>query len=72
MITNTGSTAMSVFTRDGYLDDITEALGFLEHSVELYNAINKYSIDIEAESFYAGLLNIVFGFDLKNATARAV
>ena len=58
---------MSVFTKESYIDDITEALGFLEHSVELYNAINKYSIDIEAESFYAGLLNVVFGFKLKNA-----
>ena len=58
---------MSPFTRAQYIDAITNALSYLKSQVELNSAINKYSINIEAEDFYAGFLNVVFGLRLKNA-----
>ena len=57
---------MSPFTRENYIDAIKNALAYLKAQVELNNAINKYSINIEAETFYAGFLNVVYGFSLKN------
>ena len=57
---------MSPFTRENYIDAIKNALAYLKSQVELNNAINKYSINIEAETFYAGFLNVVYGFRLKN------
>ena len=57
---------MSLFTREYYIDAIANALSYLKAQVELNNAINKYSINIEAETFYAGFLNVVYGFRLKN------
>ena len=57
---------MSPFTRENYIDAIANALSYLKAQVELNNAINKYSINIEAETFYAGFLNVVYGFRLKN------
>ena len=57
---------MSPFTRENYIDAIKNALSYLKAQVELNNAINKYSINIEAETFYAGFLNVVYGFRLKN------
>ena len=57
---------MSPFTRENYIDAIKNALSYLKSQVELNNAINKYSINIEAETFYAGFLNAVYGFMLKN------
>ena len=57
---------MSPFTRENYIDAIKNALAYLKAQVELNNAINKYSINIEAETFYAGFLNVVYGYSLKN------
>lgn len=57
---------MSPFTREQYIDAITNALSYLKSQVELNNTINKYSINIEAEDFYAGFLNKIYGFKLKN------
>ena len=57
---------MSPFTRENYIGAIKNALSYLKSQVELNNAINKYSINIEAETFYAGFLNVVYGFRLKN------
>ena len=57
---------MSPFTRENYIDAIKNALSYLKSQVELNNAINRYSINIEAETFYAGFLNVVYGFRLKN------
>lgn len=57
---------MSPFARDNYIDAIKNALSYLKSQVELNNAINKYNINIEAETFYAGFLNVVYGFRLKN------
>ena len=57
---------MSPFTRENYIDAIKNALAYLKSQVELNNAINKYSINIEAETFYAGFLNVIYGFRLKN------
>ena len=57
---------MSPFTRDNYINAIKNALAYLKSQVELNNAINKYSINIEAETFYTGFLNVIYGFSLKN------
>ena len=57
---------MSTFYKGSYLEEITRALSYLSAQVKLNNAINKYSINIEAEDFYAGFLNIVYGYKLKS------
>ena len=57
---------MSTFYKGFYIEFITKALSDLTTQVKLNNAINKYSINIEAEDFYAGFLNVVYGFRLKS------
>src|SRR5690606_21525791 len=49
-----------------YLKNIVDYLATLVRQVELRNSINLYDINILAEDFYVGLLNYVYGFDLKN------
>lgn len=50
-----------------YLKSISESLALLKHEVELSNTINLYDINISSEDFYCGLLNLIYGYELKNA-----
>lgn len=53
--------------REIYLKSISESLALLKHEVELSNTINLYDINISSEDFYCGLLNLIYGYELKNA-----
>lgn len=49
-----------------YLKNVAESLALLSKRVELLNAVNLYDINIIAEDFFAGLLNLIFDYKLKN------
>lgn len=50
-----------------YLKNVAESLALLSKQVELLNAVNLYDINIIAEDFFTGLLNLIFDYKLKNA-----
>lgn len=52
--------------RELYLKNIADSLGLLSRQVSIHNAINFYDINIVAESFYSGLLNLVLDSHLVN------
>ena len=52
--------------RDYYLNYIAQYLSILKLSIENLNSINLYNINIVAEDFYSGLLNLIFDTDFKN------
>ncbi len=52
--------------RDFYLKNIADNLALLSKQVEVRNAISLLDINIVAEDFYAGLLNIVLDTNLIN------
>ncbi|PHU34240.1 SMEK domain-containing protein [Pseudobutyrivibrio ruminis] len=56
-----------MINREVYIKNITDNLAILRSQVEIRNAINLYDINIIAEDFYPGLLNIIFNRDYKNA-----
>ncbi len=58
-----------MLNREVYLQGISRNLALLSREVSIRNAINLYDINIVAEDFYAGLLNVVYRFELKNANA---
>lgn len=49
-----------------YLKNITDSLALLSTEVTVRNAINLYDINIVAEDFFSGLLNLIYGYELKN------
>jgi hypothetical protein len=49
-----------------YLKNVAESLALLSKQVELLNAVNLYDINIIAEDFFTELLNLIFGYKLKN------
>lgn len=55
-----------MISKEIYLKEIARSLAILREEVELLNAVNLYDINIMAEDFYPGLLNLIYGFDLKN------
>ena len=52
--------------REVYLKNIADDLGILCKQVEIRNAVNLYDINILAEDFYSGLLNIIYGTNYVN------
>lgn len=56
-----------MLNREVYLKQIIDNLALLSKQVELRGAINLYDINIIAEDFYAELLNLIYGYKLKNA-----
>ncbi|SDB66056.1 SMEK domain-containing protein [Butyrivibrio sp. INlla16] len=52
--------------RDFYLKNIADNLALLSKQVEVRNAISLFDINIVAEDFYAGLLNIILDTNLIN------
>lgn len=49
-----------------YLKGIAHSLALLSKEVEIRNAVNLYDINIVAEDFFPGLLNLIYGYELKN------
>lgn len=45
---------------------MAESLALLSREVSTLNAVNLYDINIVAEDFFPGLLNLIYGYELKN------
>lgn len=57
----------NVLLNKGFLlKEISSSLAKLRAYVEIVNTINFYDINIVAEDFFAGLLNLVYDIELKN------
>jgi len=52
--------------RIDYQKKIISTLSWLKYQVELSNSLNLTDINRGAEDFYCGLLNLVYGYSLKN------
>lgn len=52
--------------KEMYLKDIADSLALLSREVEILNCVNFYDINIVAEDFFAELLNLIYGYNLKN------
>lgn len=52
--------------RDDYLREISDHLGRVAYQVEMRNCINLFDLNIAAEDFYKGLLNLVYSLNLVN------
>lgn len=55
-----------MFKKDIYLKEVAESLALLSREVSILNAVNLYDINIIAEDFFPGLLNLIYGYQLKN------
>ena len=56
-----------MINKEFYLKNIAEDLALLSREVSILNAVNLYDINIIAEDFFPGLLNLIYGYKLKNA-----
>ena len=56
-----------MMNKEVYLKNIAENLALLSREVSILNAVNLYDINIIAEEFFPGLLNLIYGYELKNA-----
>ena len=56
-----------MMNKEVYLKNIAENLALLSREVSILNAVNLYDINIIAEDFLPGLLNLIYGYELKNA-----
>lgn len=56
-----------MMNREIYLKNIAESLALLSNQVSILNAVNLYDINIVAEDFFPGLLNLIYGYELENA-----
>ena len=56
-----------MMNKEVYLKNIAENLALLSREVSILNAVNLYDINIIAEDFFPGLLNLIYGYELKNA-----
>ncbi|QAT39173.1 SMEK domain-containing protein [Clostridium sp. JN-9] len=55
-----------MMNKEIYLKNVADSLALLSKQVELLNAVDLYDINIIAEDFFTGLLNLIFGYKLKN------
>ena len=56
-----------MMNKEVYLKNIAENLALLSREVSILNAVNLYDINIIAEDFFPGLLNLIYDYELKNA-----
>lgn len=56
-----------MLSKDVYLKEVAGGLALLSKEVTILNAVNLYDINIVAEDFFPGLLNLIYGYKLKNA-----
>lgn len=52
--------------RKEYIEEITFRLSWLLNKIEFSNSLSLYDDDIHAETFFCGLLNAIWGYQLKN------
>ena len=55
-----------MMNRELYMKSITEKLTLYKHETSELDKINLYDINITSESFYAGLINLIMGWNLRN------
>lgn len=55
-----------MLNKEIYLKEVAKSLALLSNEVTILNAINLYDINIAAEDFFPGLLNLIYGYQLKN------
>lgn len=55
-----------MINQETYIKEIAHSLSLLSKEVELLNAVNLYDINIMAEDFFPKLLNLIYGYELKN------
>lgn len=58
-----------MLSREIYIKNIAGYLAILKAQVEILNSVNLYDINIIAEDFYPGLINIIFDKDYKNVNS---
>lgn len=56
-----------MINKEIYLKSVAESLALLSKEVTILNAVNLYDINIVAEDFFPGLLNLIYDYELKNA-----
>lgn len=57
---------LQMFLKEQQINEITKQLSWIATTVELLNTLNLNSINVHSESFFCGLLNVVFGYQLHN------
>ena len=55
-----------MINKETYIKEIAHSLSLLSEEVKMLNAANLYDINIIAEDFFPQLLNLIYGYELKN------
>lgn len=55
-----------MYLRETYIREIASRLAWVKAQVEVLGSLNLYDVNIHSETFFCGLLNVVFGYNLKN------
>lgn len=55
-----------MYLRGFYIQEIASRLAWIKAQVEVLDSLNLYDINIHSEAFFCGLLNVIFGYNLKN------
>lgn len=57
-----------MMNKEVYLKNVAESLALLSREVSILNAVNLYDINIVAEDFFPGLLNLIVGRRIEGDT----
>lgn len=60
---------MAKLQKETYISDILDRLSGLAYNVELHGLLNLLNLHVLSEDFYVGLLNLVYGWKLRNANS---
>lgn len=60
---------MAMLQRQTYINDIVNRLSGLASSVELSGLLNLLGLHVISEDFYVDLLNLIYGWKLRNANS---
>ena len=60
---------MAMLQRLTYINDIVNRLSGLASSVELHGLLNLLDLHVISEDFYVNLLNLIYGWKLRNANS---
>lgn len=60
---------MAKLQKETYISDILDRLSDLAYNVELRGLLNLLNLHVLSEDFYVGLLNLVYGWKLRNANS---
>lgn len=60
---------MAMLQRQTYINDIVNKLSGLASNVKLRGLLNLLDVHVISEDFYVGLLNLMYGWKLRNANS---